>query len=128
MVPKADDAKGEFAYRDRVLPLLDDMLKLAQTHHGIVGLFMAPCLDKPFREQIGERALFGPKWGSQKAAAQWADAHGVARVELAELLVNEDYRAIRMDPCCHYNAVGHEVLARVMLPRTLALLDVPGAG
>jgi hypothetical protein len=46
----------------------------------------------------------------------WAEDHGVTVVHLAEEFVDDDYRELRLDACCHYNPRGHERLAEVLHP------------
>src|SRR5690242_15489771 len=51
-------------------------------------------------------------------ARKWA----VPSYPLARELLNEDYRRLRLGPCCHSNAEGHRVLVRVFEPIVLELL------
>jgi len=71
-------------------------------------------LDRPFAESVDEL---------DRGYLDFARKRGVALYPLARELVNEDYRRLRLDPCCHFNAEGHRVLARVFEPIVLELLD-----
>ncbi|HMV65277.1 MAG TPA: hypothetical protein PKA64_00405, partial [Myxococcota bacterium] len=48
---------------------------------------------------------------------------GSAVADMGALLVGEDHEALRLDPCCHYNARGHDAVARALF----AWLDARGA-
>lgn len=47
-------------------------------------------------------------------------AAGVTEVDVAAALVGEDVEALRLDPCCHYNAAGHTRLAEVLAEAVVA--------
>lgn len=98
----------------RVLPKLEALRRLAVRHRCSLRLYMAPRLSLPFREQTGKHARFGAKWGNYQVVARWADAGRIPRTNIAKLLIDQDYRKVRMDSCCHYNPHGHAVLADKM--------------
>ncbi len=68
-------------------------------------LVFPPPLDKPFSQSLTEPTSF------QQEVQPWAQEQGVAWLELAELLRDQDHEALRLDPCCHYNERGHALLA-----------------
>lgn len=73
-------------------------------------LVLPPVLDKPFAESVEHPTDFG------RQARRWAEGRDVRVVDLAELLIDEDVEALRLDPCCHYSAAGHAVIAERLGP------------
>lgn len=69
--------------------------------------FVFPDLKGPFGEPARTRHAAHPPLRALAAE------RGVAVVEVGERLREEDHLALRLDPCCHYNVRGHEVLARM---------------
>ncbi len=67
-------------------------------------IFFATALDRPFAE-LAHRPV-------ERDVLQFANERAVAVYHLAKELRGEDYRAIRMDSVGHFNAAGHESLAR----------------
>jgi hypothetical protein len=47
---------------------------------------------------------------------EWADGNGVATLYFQEVFSGEDFRKVRLDPCCHLNAYGTEKIADAMAP------------
>ncbi|MCB9682291.1 MAG: hypothetical protein H6733_12560 [Alphaproteobacteria bacterium] len=96
--------------RDTILPRV---LALTEAHHGKLLLVFMPFLDKPFAASVAfERdRLRGYQW-----VHAWAEAHGVATIDVAQAFVDRDPVALRNDPCCHYNPAGHEALAALLAP------------
>jgi len=93
---------------------LDKVLALATSVGGQLVLFPSTRLDRPFAESVDF---------IDHAYLDFARQRNVPLYGLARELVNEDYSALRIDPCCHFNAEGHRVLARVFEPIVLGLLD-----
>ena len=75
----------------------------------LVAVFM-PELGKPFAESLATPVQGYPQ------AQQALEAAGVDILHAAALLEGEDHEALRMDPCCHYNAEGMAKLAEVLAP------------
>ncbi len=69
-------------------------------------VLVAPRLDRPFDASVQdvERA-----WAT--AAERIGERSGARVVDLAQQLVDLDHLELRADPCCHFNAAGHRVLA-----------------
>jgi|GEM_PF-3289211 len=94
---------------------------LAQAHALVSGvgaellLVFAPALDRPFEQSVAQ-----PYSGYAVAHAA-ADELGIATLSLAEALVGESVEALRLDPCCHYNAAGADAVARVIADRVRSL-------
>jgi hypothetical protein len=40
---------------------------------------------------------------------------GVPTADVGAMLAGQDHEALRLDPCCHYNAAGNEAVAQVLL-------------
>lgn len=76
-------------------------------------LVFAPPLERPFAATAADPPDF------ERVLRPWGEAHGLRTLSLAEALIDQDHLALRADPCCHYNAAGHERLAEIfgaMLP------------
>ena len=43
-----------------------------------------------------------------------SDDREVPLYEVARAFIDESHTDLRLDPCCHYNAKGHEALATVL--------------
>lgn len=93
------------------------VLELARSASAKLVLYLAPPLDRPF----AETAAAPPEW--QRVLVDFARAHGVPAYPLQNELIDQDYLAVRMDPCCHYNAAGHRALVPVMARIILSQLD-----
>lgn len=89
---------------------LDDVLARVTEAHSELLIVVPPVLDRPFAESVATPPDFG------QDALAWAGENGVPTVQLAELLVDQDVEAIRLDVCCHYNEAGHAVLAERLAP------------
>lgn len=72
-----------------------------------VVLVVCPALDRSFAESEAKphRGL-GALW-------TFAGQHHLRWIRLEAALAGKDYLALRADPCCHYNDVGHAALAEV---------------
>lgn len=69
-------------------------------------IYLATALDRPFAELADDpRAL-------QTQAVEFAQRNGVPAYVLPRELIAEDYRALRLDQWCHFNAAGHRALAQ----------------
>jgi GDSL-like Lipase/Acylhydrolase family len=106
-VPEQPGPEWNDLLRIRVLPFLDQLLGLVRQKGAELIVVPAPHLDRPFRDQIES--------DMHRATRQWAQKNGVDYDELAKLLADRDPATIRLDPCCHYNAAGHRLLAERML-------------
>ncbi len=98
---------------DEKLPLLLDLARRADA--TLVFVF-CPSLDRDFRGSLQDPYRgFAP-------VMDFARRHGIETVSLAQELIGTDYRRVRRDSCCHYNAQGHSLLARIFERLTLRLL------
>lgn len=94
---------------------------LAQSAGAKLVLYLAPPLDQPF----AETAASLPDWHA--ILLDFARDHGVPAYPLQRELIDQDYLALRMDPCCHYNAAGHRALVPIMERIVLEQLDSVGS-
>ena len=103
--PRATETQEVAAFASqRLIKVID----LAQSTDAKLVLYLAPPLDRPF----AEAAASPPEW--QRALLDFARAHGIPAFPLQRELMGQDYLAIRMDSCCHYNALGHQALEPIM--------------
>ncbi len=65
-------------------------------------------LHRPLKETVADPLP------SARMVFSWAEERGVPMVSLAKALEDEDYLDIRLDPSCHFNAKGHELLGRAL--------------
>lgn len=93
---------------------LAEVPRLAQSVGAELILYLAPPLDQPF----AELSRTPPDWHT--TIRDWARAQGIPVVALQDELIDQDYQALRLDPCCHLNAAGHRALVPVM---TRLILD-----
>jgi hypothetical protein len=84
------------------------VVRLAESVGARLVLYLAPPLDRPF----AETAASLPDWHGM--LVDFAQAHGIPVYPLERELVDQDYLALRLDPCCHFNAAGHRALVPVM--------------
>ncbi|MCB9665175.1 MAG: hypothetical protein H6732_13780 [Alphaproteobacteria bacterium] len=91
---------------------LPDALAAVRAQGATLVLALAPPLDQPFAAWTAARrraeGLTLAAWYTRVEA--WARAEGVAVVALDELLADHDVEALRLDPCCHYDVAGQQVL------------------
>ena len=93
---------------------MDEVHTLTGPAGAKLARYPSTFLHHPFAESVDE---------IDRAYLDFARRRGVPLNPLARELVNEDYRRLRLDPCCHFNADGHRVLARVFERIVLELLD-----
>ncbi len=111
-------AKGSAEFVQTDLP---EVPELARSAGAKLVLYPAPPLDRPF----AETAATLPDW--QTAIVGFAQAHGIPVYPLQRELVDQDYRELRLDPCCHFNAAGHRALVPVMEHLVLKQIDNHGS-
>ena len=83
---------------------MNEVHRLTGPASAKLALYPSTFLHHPFAESVDE---------IDRAYLDFARRRGVPLNPLARELVNEDYRRLRLDPCCHFNADRHRVLARV---------------
>jgi hypothetical protein len=59
---------------------------------------------------------------------EFTEARAIPTYPLQRELIAEDYLALRLDPCCHFNAAGHRALVPIMERIVLRHLDEPPLG
>lgn len=93
------------------------VLDLARRHGAQVLLLAAPPLDRSFRASLAENP---PQVRLGRALAEQHDDVHFLRIE--GLLADDDFEALRLDPCCHYVEAGHSRIAETLDPHLRALL------
>lgn len=96
---------------------LADVTALAGAVNARLVFYLASPLDRPFAES----AAAPPDW--HPLVVDFATRHGVPVYQLQRELIDQDYLALRRDPCCHFNAAGHRALVPVMRRIVLEQLD-----
>lgn len=104
----------------------DAFTELTEAHDAQLLFVSATPLDRPFDDLVATRTGNWSRDPSQAHAvfdAMAKDA-GIPHVMLDERLAarGEDHLAIRLDPCCHFNDGGQQVLAEVLLDDVVAAL------
>jgi hypothetical protein len=93
------------------------VVQLAAEANARLVLYLAPPLDHPFTETVAEP----PDWHG--LIVDFAHRHDVPVYQLQRELIDQDYLALRLDPCCHFNAAGHRALVPIMERIVLDQLD-----
>lgn len=89
---------------------------LTTAHGGRLAVLLAPPLDRPIEALRAEPV----DW--YDPVITWAGAHGVPVLRLEDLLEGQDIEVVRKNTCCHYNAVGTDVLGQALAPRVRSWL------
>ena len=97
-------------WRDQVDEVLPELLSLTDQVGATLILAVFPSLDRPFIDSVN---AYDEVQGYLPIYA-WAKRQGVPLYEVAREMASESHEAVRLDPCCHYNARGHEALAPVL--------------
>ena len=98
---------------------LDALKGMVEASGGELVLSIWPRLDRTFEASVAEPPSV------YDGIARWAEATDTPLIDVAALLVGEDHEALRADPCCHYNPLGHEVIAERLAPVLDGLLREP---
>jgi hypothetical protein len=110
-VGQRDDSLDELGpARDR----LERLAALTSAAGSRLGVYVCPFLNRPFSEPT--KLPNGPM-------DEFVRAHHVPRWFLRRELIDQDYLALRMDDCCHFNPQGQQVLAPIFERMVLAILD-----
>jgi hypothetical protein len=99
---------------------MSKLLALVRERGLKLAFYFAPPLDRSFKDSAQEGAI-----GWQTNYAKALQSEGFGTYALQRELIGEDYQALRYDPCCHFNAAGHVVLARVFERLVLEQLGLP---
>lgn len=95
--------------RDKIKSFVDVRLPQVPVLAASVGakliILPAPPLHAPF----SETAASPPEWHTREV--EFGKTNNIPVHPLQNILINEDYLALRDDPCCHYNPAGHAALA-----------------
>jgi hypothetical protein len=105
-VPMLPEPEWSVLIKTRVLPVMDEVDAMVKAQHASLIVLLAPRLDRPFALQIDG--------ADDREIREWSQSHAEFH-EIAALLKDQDPAAIRLDPCCHYNPLGHRVLAERLL-------------
>lgn len=111
--PEQEKAYTDAFVRDR----LPKVPALAASVGARLAFYPAPRLDRPFRDAMVTLPSHHP------SILQFGREHGIPVYPLQNELAAEDYLQVRLDPCCHYNARGHQVLAGAFERIVLEQLD-----
>jgi hypothetical protein len=87
---------------------LTKVVQLARSGGARLVSYRAPPLERSFAETVASPSP------SETVLFRFWEEHGVPSYSLARELTDYDYRALRLDPCCHFNAAGHRALAAIM--------------
>jgi hypothetical protein len=113
---------GDAEVREFAATRLPRVVQLAKESHAKLVMYPTPPLDRPF----SELAASLPDWHA--VLLDFGRAHGVPVYPLERELIDQDYRRVRQDPCCHYNAEGHRALVPIMERIILEQLVSPPRG
>lgn len=87
---------------------LADTVELARSTDARLVAYFAPRLDRAFSQSAA-----APEQ-RERVIREFLRTQAVPTYLLADELRDLDYLALRLDPCCHYNAAGHRALVPVM--------------
>ena len=96
---------------------LAEVVALAQSVGARLVFYASPPLEQPF----AETAKTPPDWHG--LIVDFGHRNNVPVYELQRELTDQDYLALRLDPCCHFNAAGHRALVPIMERIVLEQLD-----
>ena len=113
LAPAVPDAELWEAYATRDLPLLEETVR--QTGTKLVLVFCPP-LDRDFKETANR---VDPGYARVK---EFAAKRNIQTISLAEEMIGQDYKAVRLDACCHFNRRGQELIADIFRRKTRKLL------
>ncbi len=114
----AKRAPGRMAdvWRDMLRTEMEPFYRWVQEQDAILMLAYPTNLAAPFSEpRKGELSLY-------PVVQTWAEENNLATMYFQEVFKEEDYKEVRLDPCCHLNAVGTSKLADAMAPWLGAVL------
>lgn len=104
-------ALGADTAQDDVLRHHQAALDLAAREGFVIDFLFFPDLKGPFGEPPRTRHAAHPPLRALLTS------RGAPSADVGDLLRDQDHLALRLDPCCHYNARGHEVVAGLLLGR-----------
>lgn len=88
--------------------ILPTLKQLAADAHARLLVLVASPLDRPFAEARPS--------GDVRTVVDCAARLGMELVWIARILEDQRVEDVRLDTCCHLNAVGHELLAKRLAP------------
>ena len=95
---------------------LPALVKFARLQQARLILVLCPPLNRSFKD-FQRNPM--PEY---RTLMELAALNGIDAIRLDEALIDRDYRELRLDPCCHFNAKGHEALADVFYKKTMEIL------
>lgn len=104
---------GTKDYRDKIWDDVlaegyPELLRLTRAAGSRLVLVLCPPLDHGFAESADQVPV------AYQKVLDFAAANGIEALILADALRDEDFMALRGDPCCHYNEDGLEAVADVL--------------
>ncbi|MFZ5481986.1 MAG: hypothetical protein ACOZNI_34820 [Myxococcota bacterium] len=118
LVPRSRAVEAAWSARLTTDPRMDPWDELRRTTDAALSLVgttpilfvVAPPLHQPFADTVAQTPP------SQVALVEDLHARGAAVVDLASALAAHDVSALRLDPCCHYDADGMRAVADAIRP------------
>ncbi len=107
-IPRPDRLYAD--YLDGTLP---ELRALAAEHGAELLFVLCPSLSRPLAESATRRE---PLYDIVRELE-------VPMIDLAAELADRDVSALRLDPCCHWNADGHAAIAELLRPWVRSLAD-----
>ena len=114
-----DYQKRSISNTDKMLRDLDEIKQLAGKLNIALKLLWLPPLDRPFEVQLKDP---NPKLNSKvikvvhfEAVKKYAAQNQIPLLDLRQLLLDLNVEDIRLDPCCHYNEKGHDIISKRLL-------------
>lgn len=114
-----DYEKKSVSNTEKILLDLEEIRKLTKSMNIELALLWLPPLDRPFADQLKNP---NPKLDEKlikvvhfQAVKKYATQHSLPLLDLRELLKDLNVEDIRLDPCCHYNQNGHEIIAERLI-------------
>ncbi|MEK7234763.1 MAG: hypothetical protein AAB268_13180 [Elusimicrobiota bacterium] len=113
LAPAVPDIDLWQAYATRDLPLLVEAARREGTE---LVLVFCPSLDRDF---LVSAQTLDPGYA---VVQKFAEERGIMTISLAQEMVGQDYRQLRLDSCCHFNKRGQEAIAAILQRKTLGIL------
>ena len=104
--------KGGLSFDDQGRNFAKERLGRVPALASSVGAKLAIYPATPLDRSFAETAASPPAW--HDVIAEFGRSNGIPVYPLQQELLAEDPLKLRMDPCCHFNAQGHQVLAPLM--------------
>jgi hypothetical protein len=104
-------------WREMLRTEMDPFYRWVEAQGAVLMLAYPTNLASPFAEpRNGELSLY-------PVIQAWAEENDLATMYFQEVFKDDDFKEVRLDPCCHLNAVGTEKIADAMAPWLAAVLQ-----